>query len=125
MDKKRSVETILTITLGFLVIYLIFLWRTGEEHRWMLYVSTSVGILGLAWKWLRYQIHTFWFWLADKLGYVMSRVVLGIIFIFIVIPFASLAKLFRKDLMYLNSGRKSYFRKRAHIFVKEDLENPW
>ena len=125
MDKKRAFETILTISLGFMVIFLVIRWRSGNEHYWLLYTSAAVGVLGLFWKWLRVQIHIFWFWLADKLGYVMSRLVLSVIFFLIVIPFGSLARLFRKDVMYLKRGRESYFRKRKHLFGVEDLENPW
>jgi hypothetical protein len=125
MEKSRATETILTISLGFLGIYLGFYLIKDISHDWMLYVSFSVGFFGLFWKWLRIQIHVFWFWLAEKLGYVMSRVVLSIIFIFFLIPFGLIARIFRKDLMFMKGGKSSYYKKRDHLYSKEDLENPW
>lgn len=125
MEKSRAAETILTITLGFLVLFLIIYWRSGNEHFWMLYTAGAIGILGLLSKWLRIQIHIFWFWFADKLGYVMSRVVLSIIFVLVVLPFGSVARIFRKDLMFLKGGKESYYIQRKHRYSSEDLENPW
>lgn len=121
MNRSRASETVLTITVAFLVLYII----KGKENHWMLYTALIIGALGLFWKWLRIRIHDLWFMLADLLGYVISRLVLGVAFFMIVMPFGFLARLFRKDLMYLKKGRKSYFRKRRHIFTGNDLVNPW
>jgi hypothetical protein len=125
MEKNRATETILTITLGFLAIYLGLYIFKGTSHLWMLYVSFSVAFLGLFWKWLGIQIHEFWFWLAEKIGYVMSRLLLSIIYIVFLIPIGVIAGLFRKDLMLLKRGRSSYFKKRTHTYSASDLENPW
>lgn len=121
MSKSRATETILTISIGFLVLFLL----KSQEHIWMLYTALTIGVLGLFWKWFRIQIHLFWFWLADKLGFVMSRLILSILFVLILIPFALLAGLFRKDSMFMKGGQQSYFKSRSHLYSSEDLENPW
>ncbi|MCF8225975.1 MAG: hypothetical protein K9J30_08860 [Bacteroidales bacterium] len=121
MDVKRSFETILTISVGFCVLYLI----TGKEHEWMLYATAGTGIGGLFWKLFRHSVHRFWFWLADQVGFVVSRFLLSIIFILIVIPFGLVSRIFRKDLMFLKGGRNSYYVERDHTYKAADLENPW
>jgi hypothetical protein len=70
-------------------------------------------------------IHNAWFWIAEKLGFVVSRVVLGITFIVILLPVAALSSLFRKDFMMLKKREHSYFRDRDHVFKPEDLQDPW
>ena len=125
MEKNRAPETILTISLGFLGLFLVFMWIKEAAHYWMLYTSFAVGVLGLASRWIRESIHTSWFWLADKMGFVMSRIVLSLVFIFVVLPFGFVAKLFRKDLMFLKKGRRTYYKTRNHGYTIGDLENPW
>lgn len=95
------------------------------ENHWMLYTAIIVGITGLFWKWMRNSTHLLWFKLADMLGFIMSRVILSTIFIVVLIPFGLLARLFRKDLMFMKGGKQSYFISRNHLYTAEDLENPW
>lgn len=125
MDKSRSAETILVISLGFLGLFLVFHFRRDTDYFWMLYTAFSIGAVGLASKWLREQIHVFWFWIAEKMGYVMSRLLLSIVFFIFLIPFGFLARLFRKDLMFMKKSARSYYKKRNHLYSFEDLENPW
>jgi len=121
MSRNRASETVLTITLGFIVLYLI---RDGA-HPWMLYAALIIGVMGLFWKWMRFRIHDLWFQLTEILGFFISRLVLSLVFFFVVVPFGFLSRLFRKDLMYLKRNKKSYFRQRSHLFSAQDLENPW
>jgi len=125
MERSRAAETILVISLGFLGLFLIFHFRRETDYFWMLYTSFSLGVLGLASKWLREQIHVFWFWIAEKLGYVTSRIILSIVFFIFLIPFGMLARVFRKDLLFLKKKSGSYYKKRDHIYSFQDLENPW
>lgn len=121
MEKSRSGETILTITLALLLVYIL---RERQED-WLLYTAVAFGATGLLWKWFRYQVHDFWFWLAEKLGFVVSRIVLGIVFLVIVVPFGLVSRLFRKDLMHMKKGGTTYFHPRNHRYAKEDMTDPW
>lgn len=118
---KRQFETILTVSLAFVVAYLL----TRGEHTWMLYASLAVGIPGMFSAGFRMALDKIWFWLAEKIGYVVSRVLLSISFFLIVVPFGLLSRLFRKDLMHMKGGKKSYFIERRHQFTLKDLDNPW
>jgi len=121
MEKSRSTETILTLTLALLILYLL---KSGEHH-WLLLAATGIGVTGLLWKWFRFRIHEAWFWLFDKIGFVVSRLLLGIVFMLVVIPFGLMARIFRKDLMFMKKGGRTYYKPRNHKFAGTDLEDPW
>jgi hypothetical protein len=121
MDRKRSGETILTITVALILIYVI---REMRDD-WMIYAALVFGGIGVLWKWFRYQVHAFWFWLADKVGFVVSRIVLSLVFLVVVVPFGLVSRLFRKDLMMMKKGGSTYFRTRNHTYKKEDMRDPW
>ena len=87
--EKRIKETIITISLGLLVIFVIinrdkFI---DTDKEWLLFTAMGISLIGISWSWLSKVIHKGWFLLADKMGYVMSRVILSIVFIVLVIPF--------------------------------------
>lgn len=119
MEKAKQKETIIVIAAGFLVLFLVL------DKIWMLYVSLGVLGAGFLSPWLTSLIHRGWFWIADKMGFVMSRIILGIIFVFILIPVGWLSKLFRKDLLMLKKRESTYYRERDHIYEAKDLEEPW
>jgi len=67
-----------------------------------------------------------WFGLSHVLGQVMSKVLLGIIFILVVMPVALFRRLIGKDSLSLRAWRKSdasAFVVRDHTYGKEDLTN--
>ena len=119
MDKAKHKDTIITIAAGFLVLYFIF------DKAWLSYISIGVLGIGILSPALTAYIHKAWFWLADKMGFVMSRVILGISYIFILLPVALLAGIFRKDLMMLRKREKTYYHERNHAYEAKDLEDPW
>ncbi len=119
MDKVKIKETILTISLGFIALYLVF------DRIWLLYIAFGVGLSGLVSNRLSAWIHTAWFNLADIMGYIMSRIILGSLFYVILVPVGALAKLFRKDFMYLEKRDGSYYFERNHSYKSEDFTNPW
>ena len=119
MDRAKIKETILTITLGFIALYLVF------HQVWMLYVSFLIGVTGLVSDTLSSFIHRAWFKLADIMGYMMSRLILGSLFYLILVPVGALAKLFRKDFMFLKKRDDSYYFERNHVYRPEDFTDPW
>jgi hypothetical protein len=119
MEKAKQKETIIVIAAGFLVLFFIF------DREWMLYVSLGVLIAGIISDALSSYIHKAWFWIAEKLGYVMSRLILGITFLFILLPVGALSKVFRKDILMLKKRKDSYYRKRDHVYTANDMRDPW
>lgn len=104
---------------GFIVLYAVF------SLSWMWQVALAVGIVGITSDRLTRRIHKGWFWLAQIIGYVMSRAILGTLFLLVLLPIAAIAKLFRKDFMMLKNSYPSYFIERHHEYRRKDLEKPW
>ena len=119
MKIAREKETVITIMVGCLVLYKVF------SIPALLIVAVSIGIGGIASDKLTHWIHMAWFLLADILGYVMSKLILGTLFVVVLLPLALLAKLFRKDIMMMKKGYPSYFVEKHTVYEPKDLENPW
>jgi hypothetical protein len=126
MDKKIK-DTHIVISVGLLVIFTIAN-RDNFEHttrNWLLYTAIAAGFVGFAIPPLAKIIHIVWFWIGDKMGFIVSKVVLGTLFIVVVIPFGLLSRLFRKDLMFMKGSKNSCYIERKHKYSSEDFENPW
>ncbi len=65
--KSNPTKTVLTISVGFLIVYLI----TKSQYQWILIVSASVGIIGLISDYLASKIE--WIWM--KLTWILSLTV--------------------------------------------------
>ncbi len=118
-DKAKYRETLLVIVLGFSVLYLIL------DRSWMLYTALATGIAGMLSLHLNRWIHIGWFFLGEKMGFVVGKVVLGAVFYIVLLPMGLLSRLFRKDIMNLRSPGKSGYYQRDHRYKPEDFENMW
>jgi len=70
----------------------------------------------------------FWFALSTALGTVVSKIILSVLFFFIVLPIGLLRRVLGKDSMRIKSwkkGNESVFRTRDHRFTAKDLEHPY
>ena len=121
MISKRSKyrETLLVIVLGFSLLYILL------DRDWMLYLALITGILGMLSLTLNRWIHQAWFFLGEKMGWVVSKIVLGTLYIVILLPVSLFAGIFRKEVMNLKTPEKSGYHRRNHLYCAEDLENMW
>ena len=119
MDNNRvkHLETILVIVLGLIVIYFI------THSRYVLWGAVAVGAVGVFIPWLAGKIHWAWMKLAHVMGYVMSKVMLTLVYTLVVVPMGIFSR--KKITMKLKSGTSSYFKERNYTYKKEDLENVW
>ena len=106
----------------FIVFLLIGIWPilNNESYRfWALVISLVFLILGLTNSKLLTPFNILWFKLGIFLGKIVSPVVMGIIFFFVVTPTAILMRLFKKDLLNLKyNDSKSYWIKKDEIKSK-------
>ncbi|MBR9921635.1 MAG: hypothetical protein GYB31_12425 [Bacteroidetes bacterium] len=109
----------LGIATGFLLLYWWF------EVPWLLYVAIGVSLTGLFIKPLARLIEKGWMLLAKAIGYVNSRIILGLIFFVVLYPIALLSRIGKRDPLGLRGGKDSLFKTRDHQYSKEDMENPW
>ena len=120
MNRSKALETILVLVLACGVIY----WWFGKNP-YLLLAAGILGSIGLLIPVLAEKIHWAWMKLAEGLGYVMSRVILALVFFIILVPVATIARLFRKKTMTMKRGSTTYFKERNFTYNKESLENVW
>lgn len=119
--KTDPTKTVLIITVGFLVLSLVF-----PEWKWAAIVALLVGLAGAISAKLSRWIHWLWMELARILSYIIPNILLSIVFYVFLFPFAMLAKLFgRKDPLFIRNKAKSLFQDSNKEFDKASFENPW
>lgn len=113
-------KTIVVLVLANIIAFLI--WR----FEWLLFLGIGIGVSALAIpKWAS-LIHHGWMKLAEGLGWVNSRILLGLVFFLLLTPIALLVRLFRKDPLQLRRpDTNSLWHERDHLFEAKDLQNPW
>ncbi len=118
--KTDPIKTVLTITVGFLVIYVF------TEYQWLLYTSLIVGILGLLSSRIAKVVDYLWMKLSYILSLIVPNILLTIIFYVFLFPISMLSKLFsKKDPMDLKNSKQSLFKDVDKQFVPESFDNPW
>lgn len=120
MTREKSLETVVTLMMAGAVLFLIF------RANWLLYVGIALGLTGLFSRTLSMRLAQLWLALAEKIGWVVSRIILLLIYVFLLLPIAFLVRLSKRDPMQRSRQDKaSYFIVRNHTFQARDLSNPW
>ncbi len=119
MKKEKTLEAMLVITTGMLLIYLI------RKQIVFLYISFAFGLTGIFIKPLASIIATGWYKLGDWLGFIVSKIVLTLVFFFFLFPVAILYRMFNKDPLRLKKPGKSNWSVRNHLYTENDLKNIW
>jgi hypothetical protein len=93
------------------VFVLIALWplvRHGEPGRWWAGIIGGIfGLLGLAWPTSLGGVHRLWMLVGEKLGWVNSRLILGLMFYGIMTPVALVLKLLGQTPLHLRYDPKA------------------
>lgn len=124
MSREKVTESLLTIATGFLFLFLFVNKFSGfDKAEWMVYVSFSVGFLGLASSWMGEKITWLWLKLAEGLGYVNGRILLSLIFFVFLVPLAFLSRIGSSSSLQLKRKKEgSYYADRDHEYSAKDLE---
>lgn len=118
--KSEPAKTVLTITVGFLVIFLI------TKLKWMLLVALVVGLIGILSTYLGKQIDFLWMKLTWVLGKIVPNILLSVIFYLFLFPVALLSRVFgKKNLLNLKNTQESLFKEKGKAFDKASFEKPW
>jgi hypothetical protein len=118
MTRSKVLETML----AFMIMLGILFWVTNNP--WLLLAALLLGVIALLFKKLAEMICLLWSKLTHVIGLVVNKIVLTIVFIFILIPLSFLSKAFRKRTVDGRMG-SSYFKDRNAAYTKEHLENIW
>lgn len=119
MDKSKILETSLVLTTAFLVFFLIF------DLKVFLYIAAGLGLTGIFIRPLALFIAKGWFALAEGLNFVISKLILGGLFYFILTPISLIYRFFNHDKLLLRRNHNSTWRKREKTYNGADLKNIW
>lgn len=119
-NNPNTALTVLTIVTGLLVVnYFI----QNEVVTW---VAVAIGLLSVLSSWIRNSIHFLWMKLADILGLIIPKILLGLIFFLFVTPLGFFSRLFSpKEQLLLKNDRESTFFEVKKTFDKSFFEKPW
>lgn len=116
----QAKETVLVITVGFLVLYMVF------KGKVFFYCALVIGLAGVLSFYLSEKIHWVWNKLSLVLGAVSNRVLLGIVFFVVLTPMALIRRMRGKDgLRRFDANAISNFSRREQVFEKKDFEKVW
>ena len=115
------------ISVGVVLILIGFLFQVLWENYNVYVIVGSIGAVllfnGILFPKILLPVHKAWMTLAIVLGYIMTRVILSILFYIVVTGIALLTKIFAKDFLDLKIDRNkdSYWNKREMIEYTKDL----
>lgn len=125
---KRETAAVRTYGSGLalILIFLITFILTGKSL--LMHISLGITILLMIWPApFRYFAYV-WFSFGEILGFVVSRILLSIIYLVLVIPVGLIVGKRLRHNMQLSSFKTdtlSAFKKRDHLFSSADFEKPF
>lgn len=118
-DRGKAYEAILALVFGLAIACYL------TKSQGLLLITTIFILLTLLSPWLAKRVAWLWFKFAEGLNFIMTRIILGLIFFIILSPLAFFQRLFGKNSLQLKKPTGSVYAERKHRFVAEDLEKPW
>tara|TARA_B100001989_G_C24144636_1_gene271944 strand:- start:64 stop:450 length:387 start_codon:yes stop_codon:yes gene_type:complete len=98
--------------LFFVVFLIISLWpisNNGDPRIWAIAISLIFLLLGIKNSKLLTPLNKLWMKIGNILGNIISPVVMGIIFFFIVTPTGLILRLFKKDVLNLKKNNSNTY----------------
>lgn len=91
----------------FALLGLLFLWRHKAHYPYFLWPGVALMAMGVVWPRALKRIYIAWMSLAFVLGFVISHVILGLFFFFVVTPIGLVARLTGRDFLSLKLDRQA------------------
>ena len=121
----EKIKSVLVMVLGFVILGTLLGRKNPELGSTLHYIGIAAGVLALLSSFILDKIIWLWFSLASVMGYVMSRILLTLVFYVFLFPIAILSRLGGKGSLQLKKPGKTTFVERNHTYTKGDLENIW
>jgi hypothetical protein len=118
----QAKDTGMAMVLIFLLVAIFF------NNRLSLFASLFLLIVDMVWPGLFKPIARVWIGLSHLLGTVMSKIILTIVFFFILTPVGVIRKWLGADAMQLKKWKKdtsSVFTDRHKMYQPKDIEKPY
>jgi len=120
INKEKYLETLLTISTGFTVLYLFF------NINAFVYIAVGMGLIALFWGKAARVISWLWFKLGEGMGFISSKIILTLVFYIVLLPLAVLSRLFKNDYLMLKKGSQdSIFFDVNRKYGPADFEKMW
>ena len=119
MSKTKILETSLVLTTGFVFLYFLF------SKPFLLIIALIFGFVGIFMPFLAKYIAIAWFKLADVLNFIMSKIILGLVYFLFLVPLAFTYNIFGKDKLSLKKRNESNWVIRNKKYSVPDMENIW
>lgn len=125
MNRQKHLETILVLVIALGVFYWFSHEKRPELGKYLLLSALVLGLIGIFMPWLADKIHWAWMKLAHVMGYVMSKVILTLVFFVFLVPMALIVRAFGKGNVQMKAGGPSYYKNRDFLYTKDSLEHVW
>ena len=117
MDNKTNKNSNRSFGIVFSIVFLIIafypLINNDDIRKWSLIISIIFLVLGYFKSGILTPLNSLWYKFGIFLGKIVSPIVLGMIYFFIVTPTSILIRVFKKDLLNLKfSNNNSYWLKK-------------
>ncbi len=117
-SEKNNTKVLLTITLGFIFIFLIF------KIKWALVAAVLIGVIGISSDTLSLYVAKAWMKITAILSFIVPNILLTIIYYFILFPIAWLSRL-NKNPLLLKRNMETTFTDWEGKIDKAYFERPW
>ena len=118
--KTDTTKTMLVISSGFILIYLIWDWD------WAIYTALIISLTGILSAYLSRKVVFLWMKLSWLLSMIVPNVLLAIVFYLVLFPVSLVAKLLHsKTQLVLKNKTQSFFVDCDKEFDKGSFEKPF
>lgn len=120
MERKKHLKTIFSLSLVLIIFFFVF------NSIVLLFISIGIALSGILSKFLAEKIFITWNYFSKFTSFIISNILLSLIFYLILTPLSFFFRLTGKDPMKKKwKSKNSLFVNRNHEFTAEDLQNLW
>ncbi len=123
-ERRRLRSFGLTVGAAFVVLAGFLLWKEKASYPYFGGAGILLILSGLLVPWVLRPIERVWMIVALAMGYVMTRVILGLVFLLVFTPSGLVIRMLRKDPMNLrfDPQASSYWHEREEEIDPERME---
>lgn len=122
ISKKQATDAGMAAVLILLLIGLF----TNNDFYYK--IAVPLLVINMTFPMAFYPFAILWFGCSQLLGTIMSKLILTLVYIFMVVPVGVIRRLLGKDPLRLSEFKKSkssVMHKRDYMFTSKDIENPF
>ena len=112
----------ITVGIILLIISGFLFWKEKESFQILLFFGVTLFILGIAIPFILKPIYWIWMIFATILGWIMTRVILSLLFYIIFTPIGLIPRFFGKQFLELrwDKSKESYWNFRTNEHLKKE-----